>query len=213
MSHLVTIIYIVLFVQYILYSLCLFLVLFFSFFFCFLFLLVFFFKLNSIILPATFLKGCGCPNFFYVCNFSSSLILLSSVFVSFFVVMFTVYKLKQLVQIHLNGYKHTIGNTMVQGCKPDPFPMVQPRRCWAPPTLLMLLWWLVLLFPPTELCFPILWSVNLSRVALSLPRLWNPPVYQRSGKLNLTDTRWWMAEESRKQICNLQEWQEFRKLG
>lgn len=101
----------------------------FFFFFLFSFLVGFFFKLNSIILPATFLKGCGCPNFFYVCNFSSSLILLSSVFVSFFVVMFTVYKLKQLVQIHLNGYKHTIGNTMVQGCKPVPFPMVQPRRC------------------------------------------------------------------------------------
>lgn len=36
--------------------------------------------------------------------------------------MFTVYKLKQLVQIHLNGYKRTIGNIMVQGCKQGSFP-------------------------------------------------------------------------------------------
>lgn len=82
----------------------------------------FFFKLNSIILSATFFKGCGCPNFFYVFVIFPVSSYLEQHFCFIFVVTFTVYKLKQLVQIHFNGYKHTVGNIMVQGRKQGSFP-------------------------------------------------------------------------------------------
>lgn len=124
MSHLVTIIYIVPFVQYILCSSC-------SFFFSFvLFWVSLFFKLNSIVLSATFFKGCGCPNFFFFNVFVIFPVSLyfGAAFCCGFVVTFTVYKLKQLVQINLNGYKHTVGGVMVQGCKQGSFP---PRSALA----------------------------------------------------------------------------------
>lgn len=197
MSHLVTIIYIVLFVQYILCSLCSFLVL---------FLFFFFFKLNSIILSATFFKGCGCPIFFLcVCNFPVSSYL-EQRFCFIFVVTFTVYKLKQLVQIHFNGYKHTVGNITVQGRKQGSFPYgpvlqgaehLPLSSCCCGGSRAA--------FPlPPSFAFPYRgpWTCQESH----LPYLGCETLLcTRSRKQNLTDMSCWMAEESRKQICGFRE--------
>lgn len=104
---------------------------------------------------------------------------------------------------------------MVQGCEQSSFPHSPP------------LWGAEHLSPSSHCCdgsyaasphppsfaflYRGLWICRA--LYLILPRLWNPPAYQRNGLENKTSLiSCWMTKECRKRICVLWECWEFQKL-